>query len=110
MKGHDRQTLNIDFGDNSDKFKREYLDRYKGFEPAVLNMTRCDEYLDLNATCLCRTDMTRISKGKVEETIFISDQGYTGGKLLDGTECQILIDTGVSLSYMSKSYYLQCKS
>ena len=31
------------------------------------------------------------------------------GKLLDGTECQILLDTGASESFMSKSYYMQCK-
>ena len=32
------------------------------------------------------------------------------GKLLDGTECQILLDTGASKSFMSKSHYLHCKS
>ena len=32
------------------------------------------------------------------------------GKLLDGTECQILMDTGASKSFMSKSHYLWCKS
>ena len=36
--------------------------------------------------------------------------GYTKGKLLDDTECDILIDTGASKSYMSKSYFLRCKS
>ena len=30
--------------------------------------------------------------------------------LLDGTDCEILIDTGVSKSYMSKSYFLRCKN
>ena len=29
---------------------------------------------------------------------------------MDGTECQILLDTGTSKSFMSKSYYMQCKS
>ena len=29
---------------------------------------------------------------------------------MDGTECQILLDTGTSKSHMSKSYYLRCKS
>ena len=32
------------------------------------------------------------------------------GKLLDGTECQVLLDTGASKSFMSKSHYLHCKS
>ena len=35
---------------------------------------------------------------------------YTMGKLLDCTECQILLDTGASESFMSKSYYMHCKS
>ena len=36
--------------------------------------------------------------------------GHTRGELLDGTKSEILIDTGASKSYMSKSYYMQCKS
>ena len=32
------------------------------------------------------------------------------GKLLDGTACQVLLDTGMSKSFMSKSHYLCCKS
>ena len=32
------------------------------------------------------------------------------GKLLDGTECQILLDTGANKSFMSKPHCLQCKS
>ena len=31
-------------------------------------------------------------------------------KLLDSTECQISLDTGASKSFMSKSYYMHCKS
>ena len=30
--------------------------------------------------------------------------------MLDGTECQILLDTGASKSFMSKSFYMHCKS
>ena len=29
---------------------------------------------------------------------------------MDGTECQILLDTGASKSFMTKSYYLHCKA
>ena len=36
-------------------------------------------------------------------------RGYTRGLLLDGADCNVLIDTGTSKSYMSKSYFLQCK-
>ena len=32
------------------------------------------------------------------------------GKLLDGTECQILLDMRASKSFISKTYYICCKS
>ena len=32
------------------------------------------------------------------------------GRILNREECQILLDTGASESYMSKSYYLRCKT
>ena len=54
--------------------------------------------------------MTRDIKIKVEEKFPITGQGFASGKLLDSTECQILLDTGATKSYMSKSYYLQCKA
>ena len=47
---------------------------------------------------------------KVEERFPISEQGYTIWKLVDSTQCQILLDTGASKSFMSKMYYLRCKS
>ena len=53
--------------------------------------------------------MIKDSKIKAEESFLISEQGYTIEKLLDGTECQVLLDTGASKSFMSKSHYLHCK-
>ena len=46
----------------------------------------------------------------MEESFPTSKQGYTMGKLLDGTGCQILLDTRPRKSFMSKSHYLHCKS
>ena len=76
----------------------------------MLNTTRFDESSDLRLTYLGRTGMTRATKIKAEENFSIPEQGYTEGKLLDGTECQTLLDTGASKSFMSKSHYLRCKS
>ena len=61
-------------------------------------------------TYLGRVDMIKDSKIKAEESFLISEQGCTTGKLLDGTECQVLLDTGASKSFMSKSHYSHCKS
>ena len=47
---------------------------------------------------------------RAEESFPISGQGYTVGKLLDKTECSILIDRGTRKSYMSKSFYVRSKS
>ena len=54
--------------------------------------------------------MTREIKVKAEEKFPISGKGYTLGKLLDNTDCQILLDTDASKSYMSKSFYLRCNT
>ena len=54
--------------------------------------------------------MTRGTEVKAEDNFPITAQGYTKGKLLDDTECDILVDTHASKSYMSKSYFLRCKS
>ena len=37
-------------------------------------------------------------------------KGNILGKLLERTECQLLLGMGASKSFMSKSYYMQCKS
>ena len=52
--------------------------------------------------------MARDTEVKSEESFLITARGYTREQLLDDTDCKILIDTGVSKSYMSKSYFLQC--
>ena len=54
--------------------------------------------------------MTRDKDLMVEQGFPISKSGYTVGKLMDGTECQILLNTGARKSFMSKSYYLHCKT
>ena len=51
-----------------------------------------------------------LDKLKAEESFLISENGYTLGRLLDGRKCQLLLDTDVSKSFMSKSFYMQCKS
>ena len=54
--------------------------------------------------------MTRDTEVKAEESFTITARSYTRGQLLDGPDCEILIDTGTSKSYMSKSYFLRCKN
>ena len=72
--------------------------------------SRFDENVDLSTTYLDRIDMKRDEVMKAEESFPISEQEFVMGKLMNGEECQILMDMGASKSYMSKSYYLRCKS
>ena len=75
----------------------------------MIYTNRFDENLDLSTTYLGQTKMKRDTEIKAEEKFPIIGQGFTSGKLLDGTDCQILLDTGATKSYVSKSYYLRCK-
>ena len=54
--------------------------------------------------------MSRDTEVKAEESFPITARGYTRGELLDGTNCELYIDTGASKSFMSKSYFMWCKS
>ena len=107
-----KESLNTDvnFGSSPDKLKAEYLDVYAGLYAEIVNSDRFDEDTDLSTMYLGQTDMTRDTEVKAEENFPITSHGYTKGKLLDGTECDIIGDTGMSKSYMSKSYFLRCKS
>ena len=75
----------------------------------VISTDRFDEDTDLSTTYLGQVDMTRNTEVKAEESFPITAKGYTKGQLLDGIDCEILIDTGTSKSYMSKSYFLDVK-
>ena len=102
----ERNMIELDFGATSAILREEYLDMYEGIQSEILNTTRFDENSDLSTTYLGKADRSKISKIKAEESFPISEQGYTLRKLLDGTECQVLLDTGANKSFMSKSDYM----
>ena len=109
---HEKELLstNLNFGGSSTKLKSAYLDVYEGIYAEIVSSDRFDEDIDLSTTYLGQMDMTRDMEVKSKENFPITACGYTKGKLLDGTECGILVDTGVSKSYMSKSYFVRCKN
>ena len=73
---------------------------YEGIQSKVISTTGFNENSDLSMTYLEQIQ-NRASKIKAGEKFPILKQGYTVGKLLDSTECQILLDTGASKSFMS---------
>ena len=106
----DREFKELDFGTMLQKLQEEYMDIYEGIHSDIVSSNRFDENSDLSTTYLGRVDKRDQHKLKVEESFPISEHSYTSGKLLDGTECQLLLDTGTSKSFMSKSFYMQCRS
>ena len=105
----EKEPVELDFGSMPLKLCKEYLDVYEGIQSEIVNTMRFNENSDLSTTYLGRLNKTRNDKLKAEESFPISEHGYTLGKLLDGTECHLLLDTGASKSFMSKSFYMRCK-
>ena len=107
----ERDFREVDFGTNSQNLQDEYLDVYKGIQSDIVSSSRFDENSDISMTYLGRIGQEESQdKLKAEELFTISENGYTLGRLLDGTKCQFLLDTGTSKSFMSKSFYMCCKS
>ena len=110
LKEEERETLDVGFGLYPDVTKSRYLDVYEGVYAGMVYANKFNENSDLSMTYLGQIEMMRDTKIKAEERFLITGQGFASGKLLDGMECQILLDTGATKSYMSKSYYLRCKT
>ena len=102
--------MNIDFGESPNVLKDKYMDLYEDVFAEVVTTNQFDENVDLSTTYLGKIGMRREDIMKAEECFPISEQGFVMGRILNGEECQILLDTGMNKSYMSKSYYLRCKA
>ena len=107
----EKEFREVDFGITSQNLQDEYLDVYEGIQSDIVSSSRFDENSDISMTYLGRIGQEESqNKLKAEESFPISENGYTLGRLLDSTKCQLLLDTGASKSFMSKSFYMHCKS
>ena len=104
------QMINIDFGESPEVLKIKYMDVKEYVFAEVVTSNRFDENVDLSTTYLGRIEMKREDIMKAEESLPVSEQGIVIGNVFNGEECQILLDTGASKSYISKTYYLRCKA
>ena len=81
---------------------------YKGIHSDIVSSNRFDENSDMSTTYLGKIEnKEKQDKLKAEESFPISENSYTLSRLLDGTKCQLLLDTGPSKSFMSKSFYIR---
>ena len=107
----EKEFRQLDFGTVPQNLQEEYLDVYEGIQSDIVSSSRFDKNFDISTTYLGKIENKESQdKLKAEESFPISENGYTIGRLLDGTKCQLLLDTGTSKSIMPKSFYMQCKS
>ena len=107
----EKEFRDIDFGTNLQNLQAKYLDAYEGIQSDIVSSSRFDENSDISMTYLGKIGQEESqNKLKAEESFPISENGYTLGRLLDGMKCQLLLDTGTNKSFMSKSFYMNCKS
>ena len=106
-----KEFREVDFGTNLQKLQAKYLDMYERIQLDIVSSSKFDENSDISTTYLGKIGQEESQdKLKAEESFPISESGYTLGRLLDGTKCQLLLDTGASKSFMSKLFYMCCKS
>ena len=97
-KEEERDMLRVRFWSHAGHIKGRIF-RCVQRNTEILSTTRFDENSDLSTTYLGKADKSsNNNKIKAEESFPISEQGYTMGKLLYGTEWQIILDTGTSKS------------
>ena len=101
-----REFKELDFGTMPRKLQEEYMDIYEGLHSEIVSSNRFNENSDLSTVYLGKVGKESQLKLKAEEPFPLSEHGYTSGKLLDGTECQLLLDMGASKSFMLKSFYM----
>ena len=106
-----KEFRELDFGTIPQNLQEEYLGMYKEIQSDIVSSIRFDENSEISTTYFGKIEHKESQdKLKAEESFPISENGYTLGRLLDGTKCQLLLNTGTSKSFMSKSFYMQCKS
>ena len=106
-----REFKELGFGTTPQKLQEEYMDIYEGIHSDIVSSNRFNKDFDIKMTYLGKTENGgNKDRLKAEESFCISENGYTLGRLLDGTKCQLLLDTGASKSFMLKSFYMQYKS
>ena len=110
LKEKEMLKTNVAFGRSPKKLRSDYLDVYEGVYTEVISTDRFDEDTDVSTTYPGQVNMSRDTEVRAEESFPITARGHTRGELLDGTDCEILIDTGINKSYMSKSYFMQYES
>ena len=97
MGKEEGEQLNIDLRESPEILRDKYMDVHEEIYAEVVMTSKFDKNVDLSTTYLGRIDMKREDVVKAEDSFPISEQGFVMGRISNGEECQILLDTGASL-------------
>ena len=102
-----REFKELDFGTTPQKLQEEYMDIYEGIHSDIVSSNRFNENFDIITTYLGRIE-NKVSQDKLKagESFPISKSGYTLGRLLDCTKCQLLLDIGCQYILHVKIIYM----
>ena len=73
----EKEPVELDFSSAPLKLCEDYFDIYEGIQSEIVNTTRFYENSDLSTTYLGRSNKARNDKLQAEESIPISEHGYT---------------------------------
>ena len=105
----DREFEEIDLGATPQKLQKEYMDIYEGIHSDIVSCNKFNENSDISTTYLGKIENNRV-KLKAEESFPILENGYTLGRLLHGTNVNYYWTQAQANFFMSKLFYMQCKS
>ena len=105
-----KEFREVDFCTIPQNLQDEYLDVYEGIQSDIVSSSRFDANSDISTMYVGKIEHRESQdKLKAEESFPISQNGYTLGRLLDVSKCQLFLDMGTSKSFMSKSFHMHCK-
>ena len=94
LQDSEREIKDRSFDSNTKSLKQDNLDIFEGMKSHVMYTAQNDENSDIVTTDTGMPKRRRQDKMKVEHKAPIIEDCYICGKLLDGIECEILIDVG----------------
>ena len=104
-----KEFREVDFGKDPQNLQDEYLDVYEGIQSDIVSSNRFDENSDISTTYLGQIEHKE-SPEQIESGRIISHIRKWlpphRNNCWTGTKCQLLLDTGASKSFMSKSFYM----
>ena len=102
IKGEGRTCQEIDFDNMTEQLQTDHLDRYEGVQAGIHQVSQFDEPSAVSTTYLGKVNMSRKDAFREQEQYLLTDQLTTFGTILDGTNCKIILDSGLTTSFMSK--------